>query len=296
LTLNISMIILRNVPKPVPADLRQMVGVSLGPEEFSWNARDVMLYAAAVGATPEHDLAYLYELHGPHVIPTFGNLGATHVFFRSIPDLPLDLSRLLHGEETTVIHRPLPPCGTGSVTRKCVGILDKGHAAVLKWESSLSDSSGDLISTTSTSFVKDAGGFGGERTDSGELPFTLPARESDMALTTSTCTAQAALYRLLGDTNPIHIDPGFAANAGYPGPILHGMCTYGTVILGLIRALCDGDSTVVQAYHARFTGAVLPGDSLATEVWLEGPGIAQFETRTSRGTMALSRGRLQWAA
>ena len=56
---------------------------------------------------------------------------------------------------------------------------------------------------------------------------------------------QALLYRLCGDRNPLHSDPDFAAAAGFPAPILHGLCSYGMSCKAMVDALLDGDATGV---------------------------------------------------
>ena len=80
---------------------------------------------------------------------------------------------------------------------------------------------------------------------------------------------QALLYRLCGDRNPLHSDPEFAAAAGFPRPILHGLCTYGMTCKALVDALLDADVAAVASYGARFAGVAYPGETLKAGVWKE---------------------------
>ena len=81
---------------------------------------------------------------------------------------------------------------------------------------------------------------------------------------------QALLYRLCGDRNPLHSDPGFAAAAGFPRPILHGLCTYGMTCKALVDTLLDADVTRVGGYGARFAGVVFPGETIKVSAWQDG--------------------------
>jgi acyl dehydratase len=83
-------------------------------------------------------------------------------------------------------------------------------------------------------------------------------------LNTPTLPQQALLYRLCGDRNPLHADPDFARAAGFPAPILHGLCTYGIVARIAVDALLDGDPARVASFSTKFAGVVYPGEPLRT--------------------------------
>ena len=108
-------------------------------------------------------------------------------------------------------------------------------------------------------------------------------------ITTPTLPQQALWYRLLGDRNPLHSDPEFAAAAGLPAPILHGLGTYGIVCKAIVDELLDGDAARVRAFGVRFAGVVFPGETLRTAVWRESDRLLVETTVVERdGAPALS--------
>ena len=90
---------------------------------------------------------------------------------------------------------------------------------------------------------------------------------------------QALLYRLSGDRATIHSDPAVARRAGFEGPILHGLCTFGFAGRALLHAACGDDPARFRAMEGRFAKPAYPGDELVTEIWL-GEETAFFETAT----------------
>jgi acyl dehydratase len=257
----------------VPIDPSVAIGAELPEQPFAWTSSDVLLYHLALGAgqdpTAPGELRYATE-KDLQVLPTFALVAPTFRQFEppavSFPGIEIDLAAVLHGGQELVVHRPLPTEGRATLRSRVADVYDKGSAAVVIQESEGVDEAGRALFTTRSSiFARGEGGFGGERGPSARVE--APDHEPDLEVHTTTLPQQALWYRLCGDRNPLHSDPDFAASAGFPRPILHGLCSYGMVCKALVDALLDGDATRVGAFSTRFAGVVYPGETLHTRVW-----------------------------
>ncbi len=268
-----------------------VVGLELEPLQLEWKWRDAVLYALGVGAEPATELDYLYERRGPRVLPTFAVIAGTKMMDTLGKFVEVDLRRMLHGEESLTLYRPLPAQGSFVVRGRISELWDKGKAAVMGVETTVADDDGPLCRVHATLFMMGAGGFGGERGPSSASE-PMPERAPDHVVRQSVPAAQAALYRLSGDRNPMHIDPEFATKAGFEGPFLHGLCTYGYVGRAALQTLCAGDPDSFRSFSCRFADRVWPGDTLVTSIWDVGDGEAALETSTDRGNVVLSQCRV----
>ncbi|MBT8494444.1 MAG: SDR family NAD(P)-dependent oxidoreductase, partial [Deltaproteobacteria bacterium] len=220
-------------------DVDAALGYQFEPIHSSYDAKDLALYALAVGAAQDplddNELSYVYEMHsgGMKALPTFAVIPALDSmmeFFKSgkqAPGLNYGFERILHGEQYTEVLRPLPTSAKLEHRCKIKDIFDKGkHALVVTEINSYDQDGNQLIRNELTSVVRGAGGWGGDRGPS-EPVNVAPDRKPDVVVEEQVPANQALLYRLTGDINPLHADPGFAKTFGFDKPILHGLCTFG---------------------------------------------------------------------
>jgi len=260
----------------------RFVGFESEPFEYAFTPKDVILYALGVGASTKDSLDYLYEgaesfgaLTSFGVIPAMG--GLTGLISGMVPGLDIDLSKVLHGEQyTELLCQKFPTNGVLTSTFKIQAILDKGSGAlyVLDVTSRLKDTNEPVVRNQLSIFVVGSGGFNGPRNS----PLVVetkkkPDRNPDCSTLYKTSVDQAALYRLNGDLNPLHIDPNFAAMSGFSQPILHGLCTEGIATREITRVFAASDMSKLRAVKARFAKPVLPGQTIRTDMWQEGPYV-----------------------
>ncbi|OBZ72493.1 Peroxisomal hydratase-dehydrogenase-epimerase [Grifola frondosa] len=261
------------------------------PVEFKYTERDVILYNLGIGAT-EKELQWTFESHDEFAaLPTFGVIPQ----FMASGGISLDWlpnynpAKLLHGEQFLSIKGPIPTSGEFINETRLMEVLDKGKAAAVTSIVETKDkATGKVVfENQSTVFIRGAGGFGGKRVGNDRGPAsaanTPPQRKPDAVLEEKTLPIQAALYRLSGDYNPLHILPEFAAVGGFDRPILHGLCSFGIAGKHVLKSFGQ-----FKDIKVRFAGVVYPGETLVTEMWKEGDKVLFTTKVKERGTTVLA--------
>lgn len=263
--------------------------------EHEWTEKDAMLYALGIGLAQNpldhNELAFVYE-EQLQAFPTFPVV----VGFDegAMDDIGIDYRYVLHGEHAVTLHRPFPPSGRAAAISRMVGAWDKGagKGAVFSEEKviTLHGDTAPLVTLRRTSFARAEGGFGGPREGQPE-PHPVPDRAPDRTVRIATLPNQALLYRLSGDLNPLHADPGTAEAAGFPRPILHGLCTFAICCRAVLADYCDFDPTRIVHHEVRFSAPVYPGETLSIDLWKDGNTVSFTARIEDRDIVAIRNGK-----
>ncbi len=277
----------------MPIDVDQALGATMEAIPFAYEERDVLLYALAVGLgdppTDPQTLAYTYE-NGLTVLPTFGVIPpfAALMGLAGVPGMEINPMMILHGEQYLELKGAIPTSGTLTSTPKIAGIYDKGKGALILMDVDTIDAQGNWVCYNQFSiFVRGEGGFGGERGPSAGAG--APDRAPDATEEFRTLPQQALLYRLCGDRNPLHADPGMASMVGFEQPILHGLCTFGVVGHAVLKHYCGYDAAKFKSIKVRFSGHVFPGETIVTQMWRESDTRVALQAKVQeRDTICVS--------
>lgn len=271
------------------------IGESIGPLTRHYNWKDIILYALGVGAGFS-ELEYCYE-RDLKIIPTFLMAMVFDFFFAAGKAARLNPFGILHGEQDLIFHHPIPKQGTliteGSITH----IYDKGKkkgALVIAESETVHSEALHLMTGITTIFSRLDGGFRGE--DAPDSRFAFPDRDPDFRETTSLSPDQPLLYRLSGDFFELHVDPEFARNSGFEGPIMHGLCTQGFACRALIHHLVPKEPERVKRIFCRFSKFLYPGSRISTQIWKTDPGKALWRTMNAdTGEVVIDRGIFEYS-
>jgi len=264
------------------------------PETWSWDERDTLLYALGIGfgrdPLDRRELEYVVEGPGLRTIGAMATMIGAAAGLRS-SQLGVNRRLQVHGEESLVLHAPVAVAGSTVGRTRVVACYDHGPdvGAAVVTQTELSDASdGTLIATIGmTQFARGDGGFGGPPAPPSPA---LPDRAPDHVAQVATWPSQALLYRLLRDRNPLHVDPAKAARAGFPRPILHGLCLFGIAWRVLLREIAGFEPERIREQHLRFARPVFPGDTLTFAFWREGEEVL-FEASVEGRGAVLRHGR-----
>lgn len=255
------------------------VGSRTEPRTFSYDWKNLALYALGIGATTR-ELDYVYEARGPKVFPTFSVVPAMEHLFDCLRMADVPIASVVHGAQRVVAHQAAPSMATLTTTAEVKAIYDLKRFAQVVVSTDSRLPSGELLwETESSIIVRGAGGFGGSpppKSDDGAVP-PVPATWSHEQIT---LPEQAVLYRLSGDTNPLHIDPQAATAVGFDrGPILHGLATFGFAARAIVANACGGEASRLKEIRGQFRKPVWPGETLVTQGWQVEPGKLVYQVR-----------------
>lgn len=237
-----------------------------------YNERDSLLYALGVGFGSDQlesgALPYVVETMGRCTVPTMATMLPKLDFLN---ECGWDYSQVLHATQKLDLYRPLPTAAELLMSSRVVSAHDRGPGlgAVIRISTNARLKRDDtaMFTLESTVVARADGGFGGPANGSLPAMHSLPTREPDLSCDLQTRPDQALLYRLSGDRNPLHADPGVARAAGFDRPILHGLCTFGFACRAILKTICNYDFTLITGFEASFSAPVYPGETITTDMW-----------------------------
>jgi len=275
-----------------------IIGKKFGPylREYDW--KDLVLYALGVGSG-FNELEYVYEKK-LKVLPSFGVVVVVHESIINdlmINGLGSNPAGFLHMGNELIIHNPIPAKGGTLYTEAQVThIYDRGPgkgAQIIVQLDTCDENGLKLFTNISKNLAGLDGGFGGEKIPRETIVF--PDRYPDFEQEDLPSPTQPLIYRLLGDTFELHVDPNFARSSGFERPIMHGLCTFGFACRALIKYLFPGEPERLERMHARFSKPLYPGEPIKTQIWKNREGKGAFRVlNVKTGKGVLDYGVIEW--
>lgn len=177
-------------------------------------------------------------------------------------------TRSMHGEHDLTILEPIVPGMTLRSRASAVGLVPKSSGTLLVTTTETRDERGTLLNTMT--FVNFLRGLHAGDVSGAEPPVLgfQPAAAALALVRYRVDADQSFRYaEASGDYGTYHVDETAAHDAGFPGVIVHGLCTMAFASRAVVDACCDGDSTRLRRLGVRFTAPLLPDQEIVIRVY-----------------------------
>lgn len=260
------------------------------PNEFTVTRERTIAYAEATNDPIKAHLTGEFAPPVFAVVPPFTQMAAV-----TMEVVPSHLMlRVVHGEQDIRIRRPIVGGDVLTTRGKVIGVHGKRSGVVVTSLIETRDAGGALVNEQYFAGFFRGGNWpheAGESFPAHEFDPGLRERAPDASTHATFDEDQTFRYaEASGDPMPIHTDEEFARSMGFPGIIVHGLCTMAMASQAVIEHACPDAPERLRRIAVRFSAPGRPGQSIATRLWDTGPGTVAFETTDAEGATLIKDG------
>jgi acyl dehydratase len=307
---------------------QSLVGKVYPPIRYEVGREKLREFAVAVGETDPvyHDEQAARAAGHPDIpaVPTFPVVLSFRAgaMVNGDPELGLDYSRVVHGEQAFSYQRPLRAGDRLLAAGRVAAIETKGRHELLTIATDITSEAGEPVCQATTLLISrgTAAEGGGSSVEAGAPQQSGSAQEPPSSSAAATVTAGEGATRSVvgvavgddigelrepvdrldliryagasGDFNVIHWSDQAATAVGLPGVIAHGMYSMG-VAARLVTGWA-GDPAALRRLRVRFSAMIRPGQTLIVHgqvAELDGSGAGlRYWGEDEQGNKVLSKG------
>lgn len=279
------------------------VGTPLKKHETTVWQRDTMNFAAAIA---DNNPLYFDDArdgglvaHPMHTVAVTWPILERIDTYIDLKDFPREILMMqVHYSEHLVLHRLMVPGDRLMIKGEIAAIVPHRSGTHMIMRLSAYDACGRPVFTEYTGAMM----RGVTCTDQGQGLDTIPWPPPEKAGPPFSWESSMAVDPLLpfiydGCTRihfPIHTSRRFARQVGLPDIIVQGTATLSLAVKEIVNREASADPHRIRAIGCRFTGMVMPGETILLQVNSGDPsGNVCFQVLNSQGRKAISRGHIQ---
>ena len=277
---------------------RELLGKSYPETRFSATREKMVAYAQATN----EDNPLLVGAEANMASPMFGVAFLLENMIQGLFDSDLlqdaNIGRMVHGSQDMRFLHPVRPGDELRSVTTLDSIEQKGSGELLSLAYRTRNQSDQVVLEASSGFF-----FRGppdpEVSKKSPQLTQVPDEPAFRVLIPVHMDQPARYAEASGDRNPIHIDEDSAKMMGFPGVIVHGLCTMALAQKALLDQAGGSDPERLSLLAVRFSKVVFPGDGLELVAWKADPAMEKtsitFVVRNQKGDEVMRAGRAEFS-